>query len=81
MKKILISAAALAAFAGSAMAAVPVSGTVTFYNPEARVITFDSGKSVTVPQDVAIPANLSVGSHASVDFNSRGDKVDVVFTR
>ncbi|MBD0413451.1 hypothetical protein [Oryzicola mucosus] len=81
MKKILISAAALALLGGSAFAAVPVSGTVEYYNPETRVITFESGQSVTVPLDVAIPANLQAGSHASVDFNGRGDKVDVVFTR
>lgn len=81
MKKIAIALASVSLFAGVANAAPDLSGTVAAYNAGARVITFDSGKSISVPADVAIPASLQVGGHASVSFNSDGDKVDAVFTR
>lgn len=81
MKKIAIALASIALFAGAANAATDLSGTVAAYNAGSRVITFDSGKSVSVPSDVAIPASLQVGAHASVSFNSEGDQVNAVFTR
>lgn len=81
MKKIVLSAAALALLSGSAFAAVPVSGTVQSYDAQTRVITFEGGKSVRVPADVAIPASLAAGKHATVDFNDEGDRIGVVFTR
>ncbi|MBD0415700.1 hypothetical protein [Oryzicola mucosus] len=81
MKKIAIAVAAVALFAGAANAASSVSGTVSAYNAEARVITFDNGKSVSVPLDVAIPASLQVGGQASIAFDSEGDRVNAVFTR
>lgn len=81
MKKIVLSAAALALFAGSAFASVPLGGTVQSFNPQTRVIVFEGGKSVTVPLHVAIPASLTTGSHASVDFNDDSGEVNAVFTR
>lgn len=77
-KKIVLSLASLTLLGGSAFAAVPMSGTVKSYNAEARVITFDSGKSVTIPLDVAVPANLKAGQHATIDFDH--GRADTVFT-
>ncbi|MDI6024968.1 hypothetical protein QBK99_01915 [Corticibacterium sp. UT-5YL-CI-8] len=79
MKKLALTIASLALLGGTAFAAVPLSGTVKSFNQEARVITFTNGESVTVPLDVAIPAGLHAGGHASVDF-SHG-QVETVFLR
>lgn len=81
MKKIALSAAAFALAAGSAFAAMPVSGAVQSYDPAARVITFASGKTVAIASDVAIPANLGAGSHATVQMNDAGDTGIVVLSR
>ncbi|MFC3074168.1 hypothetical protein [Shinella pollutisoli] len=80
MKKIVLSAA-FALFAGSALAAMPVSGIVQSYDAHTRVITFESGKTVALPQDVAVPANLAAGTHASVVFDDDGDRANIVLTR
>lgn len=77
-KKIALSLASLTLLGGSAFAAVPMNGTVRSYNAEARVITFENGKSATIPLDVAVPANLKAGEHASLDFDH--GRVDSVFT-
>ncbi len=81
MKTILLSAAALTLLAGSAFAAMPVSGTVQSYDAVTRVIRFDNGRTVNVAQDVAVPASLSSGAYASVQLNDAGDKGILVLAR
>ncbi len=81
MKKMIFSAAALALFAGSAFAAIPVSGTVQSYDAVNRVIRFDNGKTVALAQDVAVPTNLASGAHATVQLNDAGDRGVLVLAR
>ncbi|KQU75401.1 hypothetical protein ASC75_18855 [Aminobacter sp. DSM 101952] len=76
MKKIIIAASALSIIAGSAIAS-PASGIVGNINTDTRVITLESGKSFTIPRDVALPA-LQAGDTVSLQLNDEGDKVQAV---
>ncbi|GAA4111518.1 DUF1344 domain-containing protein [Aminobacter aganoensis] len=76
MKKIIIAASALSIIAGVAIAS-PASGIVGNINTDTRVITLESGKSFTIPRDVALPA-LQTGDTVSLQLNDEGDKVQAV---
>lgn len=77
MRKLILAAASLALMSGAAFAG-EANGIVAKFNSEARVITLDSGKSFTVPRDVALPA-IMVGSRVSIQLDDENDKVDNVF--
>lgn len=76
MKNIIIAASALSIIAGAAIAS-PSSGIVGNINTGTRVITLESGKSFTVPHDVALPA-IQAGDTVSLQLNDEGDKVQAV---
>ena len=80
MTKLILSAAALALFAGSASASM-INGTVQSYDAQHRVIRFEDGKTVSLPVGVAVPASLSSGSTATVLLNTDSDQPRVVLTR
>lgn len=76
MKKLILAASALSIIAGSAFASQS-SGIVGNINTGTRVITLESGKSFTVPHDVALPA-IQAGDTVSLQLNDEGDKVQAV---
>lgn len=76
MKKIILTASAIAMMSGVAFAS-SANGVVATYNEGARVITLESGQSYTVPRDVAIPA-IQTGEKVSIQLNGEGDKVNAV---
>jgi len=73
MKKIIIAASALAIMSGTALAS-SADGVIAKYNADVRVITLESGKSFTVPRDVALP-QLQVGEKVSIQLNGERDRV------
>ncbi len=73
MKKIIIAASALAIMSGAALAS-SADGVIAKYNADVRVITLESGKSYTVPRDVALP-QLQVGEKVSIQLNGERDRV------
>lgn len=76
MKKLILAASALSIISGAAFAS-PASGIVGNINTVTRVITLESGKSFTVPHDVALPA-IQAGDTVSLQLNDEGDKVQAV---
>ncbi|AWC24462.1 DUF1344 domain-containing protein [Aminobacter sp. P9b] len=76
MKTIILAASALSIMTGAAFAST-ASGVVGNINAETRVITLESGKSYTVPRDVALPV-IQAGETVSIHFNDEGDKVRAV---
>ncbi len=79
MKKIIIAASALAFMSGAAFASSN-NGIIKHYDATARVITLESGKSYTIPRDVALPP-LQVGEKVSIQLNGERDKVTSVLTK
>ncbi len=78
MKKIIIAASALVFMSGAALASSN-NGVIKNYNADTRVITLESGKSYTIPRDVALPS-LQVGEQVSIQLNGERDKVTSVLT-
>ncbi|GAA2865292.1 DUF1344 domain-containing protein [Aminobacter sp. P9b] len=76
MSKIILAASALSIMAGAAFAS-PANGIVGNINTGTRVITLESGKSFTIPHDVALPA-IQAGDTVSLQLNDEGDKVQAV---
>lgn len=76
MKKIILAVSALAIMSGSALAA-SADGVVGKFNADTRVITLESGKSYTIPRDVAMPS-IQVGEKVSLVMNDEGDRVTAV---
>lgn len=77
MNKLILAAAAIALFSGSALAS-DASGIVAQFNAGARVITLDHGGSYTIPRDVALPS-IKVGEKVTILLNDEGDVVRNVF--
>jgi len=77
MNKLILAAAAIALFSGSALAS-DASGIVARFNAGARVITLDHGGSYTIPRDVALPS-IKVGEKVTILLNDEGDVVRNVF--
>ncbi|GAA4111524.1 DUF1344 domain-containing protein [Aminobacter aganoensis] len=76
MKKIIIAASAFSIMTGAAFAS-SANGVVGNINSDTRVITLESGKSFTIPRDVALPA-IQAGDTVSIQLNDEGDKVQAV---
>lgn len=76
MKTLVLAAASLAFMSGAALASSS-NGMIAKFNPYTRVVTLESGKSFTIPRDVALPA-LQVGEKVSIQLNDEGDKVTSV---
>lgn len=76
MKKIILAASAISIMTGAAFASSS-SGVVGNVNPDTRVITLESGKSFTIPRDVALPV-IQAGDTVSIHLNDEGDKVRAV---
>ncbi|WP_269931745.1 hypothetical protein [Aminobacter sp. HY435] len=76
MKTFVLAAASLAFMSGAALASSS-NGMIAMFNPSARVITLENGKSFTIPRDVALPP-LQVGERVSIQLNDEGDKVTSV---
>lgn len=79
MRKFVLAAAAIVMTSASAFASDAV-GVVSRYNPEARVITLQSGQSYTIPRDIALPA-IRVGEKVTFTFRHDGGEVTGVLTR
>lgn len=78
MKKIIIAASALVFMSGAALASSN-NGVIKNFNADSRVITLESGKSYTIPRDVALPP-LQVGEKVSIQLNGERDKVTSILT-
>ncbi|WP_269930226.1 DUF1344 domain-containing protein [Aminobacter sp. HY435] len=76
MNKLILAASALVIMSGAAMAASS-NGVVSTFNDNTRVITLESGKSFTVPRDVALPT-IQAGEQVSIILNDEGDRVTAV---
>ncbi|GAA4116581.1 DUF1344 domain-containing protein [Aminobacter aganoensis] len=76
MKTLVLAAASLAMMSGVALASSQ-NGMIAKFNSSARVITLESGKSFTIPRDVALPP-VQVGEQVSIQLNDEGDKVTTV---
>ncbi|AWC23363.1 DUF1344 domain-containing protein [Aminobacter sp. P9b] len=76
MKTLVLAAASLAMMSGAALASSQ-NGMIAKFNSSARVITLESGKSFTIPRDVALPP-VQVGEQVSIQLNDEGDKVTTV---
>lgn len=79
MIRIIASAAALALVSGSAFAA-SISGPVASYDAQARTIRFENGETASIPVQVAVPADLAAGSHATVKINDNTGRIGAVFS-
>lgn len=79
MIRIITSAAVFALVSGSAYAA-SLSGQVASYDAQARTIHFDSGKTASIPVQVAVPADLAAGSHATVKIIDNTGRIGAVFS-
>ncbi|MGX5723143.1 hypothetical protein [Shinella zoogloeoides] len=81
MKTIALSVAVLALLAAGSASAASVSGIVQDYNARTGVISFQDGKTVTLPNSVPVPANLASGTSVSVLLNSDNNQPRAVLTR
>lgn len=73
MNKLILAASAIALMSGAAFASSS-NGVIKNINADTRVITLESGKSYTIPRDVALPA-LQNGDKVSIQLNDEGDRV------
>ncbi|MEO5324337.1 hypothetical protein PV773_13545 [Mesorhizobium sp. CC13] len=76
MHKLVLATTSLVLISGAAFAS-EVNGVIAKFNPAARVVTLEGGKSFTIPRDVALPL-LQRGGHISIQLDDEGDKVDSV---